>query len=222
MAYFSKDFIQFFKELAANNHKEWFDLNRKRYEKEVKDPFKIFIEEMIRQVAKDDPAVKLEPKDAIFRINRDIRFSKDKTPYKTQVSAVIAAGGKKDHTTPGMYLELTPEHVRVYGGVYVTDKEQLYNLRSYIINHMKEFNSILNEKKFKDMFGEVRGEQNKIIPKEFREAAEKQPLILNKQFYYFGQLKPNVVLDDDLPEQLMKYYTASKPIKKFLTAALKD
>ena len=77
MAYFNKEFIKFFKELNKNNHKEWFDENRKRYEKEVKEPFQKFIDEMIGMINSDDPDVRIEAKDAIFRINRDIRFSKD-------------------------------------------------------------------------------------------------------------------------------------------------
>ena len=182
MAYFSKDFLQFFKELAANNHKEWFDLNRKRYEKEVKKPFSNFVGDLISAVAKDDPLVNIEPKDAIFRINRDVRFSKDKSPYKIQVSAVVGPGGKKDKTSPGIYVELTPEHVRVYGGVYITDKDQLNDIRTHILENLKEFDGIIHEKGFVKYFGEIRGEQNKIIPKEFKDAAETQPLLFNKQF----------------------------------------
>ena len=100
MSYFSEDFLRFFKELAGNNNKEWFDLNRKRYFKEVKDPFHHFIEDLIAAVQKEDSNVNIAPKDAIFRINRDVRFSKDKTPYKLQVSAIISKGGKKDKVSP--------------------------------------------------------------------------------------------------------------------------
>ena len=80
MTYFSTDYLEFFKELAANNNKEWFDRNRKRYESVVRDPFKTFIGQLISEIAKSDSAFDIESKDAIFRINSDIRFSKDKTP----------------------------------------------------------------------------------------------------------------------------------------------
>ena len=101
MAYFTKDFIDFFKELAANNKKEWFDSNRQRYEKSVKQPFAEFVQEMIDRIQPDGPAVYISTKDAIFRINRDIRFSNDKTPYKTYMAALVSAKGKKDKGTPG-------------------------------------------------------------------------------------------------------------------------
>lgn len=220
MPYFSKDFIEFFKELAANNHKEWFDKNRKRYDREVKEPFKVFISDMLVRMKKEDPNITQEPKDAIFRINRDIRFSKDKTPYKVQMSAAISPGGKKDFASPGLYLELTPEHVRVYGGVYMPDKDQLYNIRNFIVNQPKEFKEAINDKKFKSGYGEIRGEKNKQIPKEFREAAEDQPLIYNKQFYYFTEMKPEVILKENLPDLIMERYRDSKPVRTFFARAI--
>jgi uncharacterized protein (TIGR02453 family) len=220
MAYFSEDFLEFFKELAGNNNKEWFDSNRKRYEKEVKQAFQLFIQDVITAVEKDDKAVNLAPKDAIFRINRDIRFSKDKTPYKLQVSAIISPGGRKDMISPGMYLELTPEHMRIYGGVYMPDKDYLYNIRNYISNNLEAFNKVINDKEFKSKYGIIRGEQHKILPAEFKKAAESQTLIYNKQFYYFGELPPETVLRDDLLNVVMAYYMAAKPVKEFFTKAL--
>jgi len=222
MPYFNQDFLDFFKELAGNNNKDWFDVNRKRYEREVKVPFQKFIEHMISLVHKEDPKVNITYKESIFRINRDIRFSKDKTPYKTQVSGIISRGGKKDKVTPGIYIQLTPEHVRVYGGIFSCDKEQLYDIRSYILTHGNDFQKAYKNKTFVDKFGEIRGERNKMIPKEFRELGEKEELIYNKQFYYFGQMEPEVVLDEKLPEMIMSYYRASEPVKDFLEKALTE
>ena len=220
MAYFNSDFIQFFKDLAANNNRDWFAENKKHYENTVKKPFEVFITDMISKIKKDDAEVQIEAKDAIFRIYRDIRFSKDKTPYKIQVSAIISPGGRKDMLTPGMYLELGPEHVRIYGGVYRPGKDELYSLRSHIINHNGEFNKLLKEKKFVEMYGEIRGEKNKIIPKEFKEEAQNQPLLFNKQFYYFGEMPPEVVLEEDLINRVYAYYKAAKPMKNFLMKAI--
>lgn len=220
MSYFNKDFMQFFKDLAANNHKDWFDANRKRYETTVKEPFKSFVGDMISRVQKVDPAVQIEPKDAIFRINRDIRFSKDKTPYKTNVSAVITPGGRKDKVTPGLYFELNPENIRVYSGLYMLDTQQLHKVRSYIAANLDEFNKIINEKQFKKRYGEILGEKHKRVPKEFQEAYEKQPLIANKAFYCFAKLDPDEVLRDDFPELIMDYYKTVFPLKNYLTKAL--
>ena len=82
MPHFSPEFLQFFKDLAANNNRDWFTGNKKHYELVVKKPFEVFITDMINKIKKDDPKLQIEAKDAIFRIYRDVRFSKDKTPYK--------------------------------------------------------------------------------------------------------------------------------------------
>jgi len=220
MAYFSNEFIKFFKELNKNNHKEWFDANRKRYEKEVKEPFQKFIDEMIGRINADDPEVRIEAKDAIFRINRDIRFSKDKTPYKVNVSAIISPGGKKDKTIPGIYLELNAKEIRFYGGAHMVEKEQLYNVRSTIANNQKEFVQLLKDPRFKKRFGEIHGEKNKRLPEEFVEVAKTQPLIANKQFYYYAILDIKNLTTDNLPDTIMEYYFAAKPMKNFLKNAI--
>jgi len=178
MAFFTKDFLDFFIELAANNNKDWFDLNRARYEKSVKDPFKKFVEHLIKEVSKTDSAFKnLEAKDCIFRINRDIRFSKDKTPYKMMTSAVIAPEGKKSKSINGVYFEFGPEHMRVYGGVYEIEKDDLQTVREGIAGNIDKFRKVYSEKVFKDTFGQFLGYKNKVLRKELKEAAEKKPLI---------------------------------------------
>ena len=220
MAFFTKDFISFFEELKDNNHKEWFDANRKRYISAVKEPFQAFVTHMIDRVKEDDPKVMITHKEAIFRINRDIRFSKDKTPYKTNVSAVVSRGGRKDMTTPGMYFELKPEEVRFYGGLYMLDKEQLYKVRSAIARDLSGFDAVLNDPDFKKTFETLRGEQNKRIPKEFQEALKKQALIANKSFYYYTILPASLITSDKLDDELMALYEISKPMREWLTDAI--
>lgn len=221
MAYFTTDLMQFLKDLAANNNKVWYDANKKRFENSVKKPFEAFVAEMINRIQQDDKSINIQPKDAIFRIYRDVRFSKDKTPYKTYVSAIISAGGRKNLALPGTYIELNPEHIRIYGGVYQPDKIQLQRIRESIIANPDKFNSLVSDKQFVKCFVELRGEKNKVLPKELKPAAEKQPLIFNKQFYYFGSLDPKLATDNRLPELLMEYYFAGKPMKGFLSKALK-
>lgn len=221
MAYFTQDFLDFFKELAANNHKDWFHANKKRYEKSVKEPFKVFVQDMINKAAVEDDRFAGEAKDAIFRINRDIRFSKDKSPYKLQMGAVIAPGGRKEGMgIPGMYLELSPAHFRFYSGVYMPEKEVLHNIREYIMKHSKELDKLVSDKEFSSRFGELRGEKNKVLPKEFKAAAEEQPFLFNKQFYFFAELPAETILRDDFSEVIMEHFEASQPMRQFLTKAI--
>lgn len=221
MAYFTPDFLNFFKELAANNNKEWFAENKKRYERSVKEPFNVFIQDVIDLTAKQDDRFAGLAKDAVFRIYKDVRFSKDKTPYKLQASALIAPGGRKlGMGTPGMYLELGPEHFRFYSGLYMLEKDVLQRVREYILKNSKELDKLLSEKQFVDNFGELRGEKNKILPKEFKVAAEKQPLLFNKQFYFFAELEPETVLREDFTDVVMELFEASQPMRKYLTNAI--
>lgn len=220
MAWFSPDFNRFFIDLAPNNNKEWFDANRKRYEQSVKEPFEAFVAEVIKRVAKVDPKVAITPREAIFRINRDVRFSKDKAPYKSRMSAVVAAGGRKDHSTGGIYFELGPENVAFYGGQYMPDKEQLQRIREHIAANLAQFKKLRTAKAFVDRFEEIQGEKNKVVPKEFKEALAKEPLIANKQFYFMAELPPKTVTDPKLVDILMEHYMAMKPMNDFLAAAL--
>ena len=182
---FEEDYLNFFKELAANNHKDWFDANRKRYEKSVKKPFQLFVKELIEAAKQVDQEIEIEPKDAIFRINRDIRFSKDKTPYKTHMAAIVSPGGRKNREVPGIYVHSSPEDFRLYSGLYEISRNNLEDLRYYIAGNQEEFNSIISNPEFVKTFGEIQGEKAKRIPAELKEAAEKQPLIYKQITLFF-------------------------------------
>lgn len=221
MAYFNNEFEGFFKELNENNNREWFLANKKRYDRFVKQPFETFIADMILRMQAYDPACRIQPKDAIFRINRDIRFSSDKTPYKTMVSAVIGQGGRKNTTMTGMYLELGCQHLRLYGGVYMPDKDELFKIRQEIAYCLDEFNACLKDPAFEKHFGTIRGEQNKRLPPEFKDVAEIQPLVANKQFYYYADLNPSLLQQDSLIDDIYKVFETSLPMRDFLFRALK-
>lgn len=221
MAYFTQDFLTFLKELAANNDRDWFNQHKKQYETHVKKPFENFVGALIAEMQKTDPNVLITPKDAIFRIYRDTRFSKDKSPYKTHVSAIVSRAGRKDRSSPGMYVQLSAEDARVYSGAYEPEKNELQNIREAIATNPGEFEKLINDKNFKAKFGEIQGEKNKRLPKELENAAAKQPLIANKQFYYFAKFDPEIVLKPDLPKILMDHYKAGQPLGDFLWRAAK-
>lgn len=222
MAHFKKDFLQFFMELAANNNKDWFDVNRGRYEENVREPFKKFVQHIISKIAeKDSSFADLEAKDCIFRINRDIRFSKDKTPYKLNVSAVVASGGKKSKAINGVYFEFSPEHVRAYGGIYEIEKDELYDVREGIANNLNEFKKLYLDPNFKKVFGSILGEKNKVLPNEFKEAAAKEELMFNKQWYFYAEFEPELVLSDTLEETILTCYNAGRPLEAFFNKHIK-
>ena len=220
MPYLSKDFIVFFKELEENNTKEWFDTNRKRYETSVKKPFTQLIDEMIERINREEPEVTIQAKDALLRINRDIRFSPDKTPYNTHYGAIISIAGRKDKSIPGIYFRFSAKGIEIYGGAHGISTDQLKKIRSYIAENQDQFKKVLNEKRFKKAFGEIMGKKNQRIPKEFQDICKTQPLIANKQFYYGTQLSAKNITDEKLPETLMEYWHAGREVKDFLIRAM--
>lgn len=220
MSWFTDDFNRFFKDLAKNNNKEWFDANRKRYETSVKRPFESFVAEAIKRIHQHDKSITIEPKDAIFRINKDIRFSKDKTPYKLEASAIISRAGRKDHAVPGIYFAFGPEAVKFYGGCYQPEKEQLLAIREAILKDGKGFRKAIGGKPFLALFKEVQGEANKVLPPEFKAAAAKEPLIANKQFYVGAELPAKLVSDAKLLDILMEHWLAMCPFNQWLAKAM--
>ena len=221
MSYFNPSFTKFFKELSKNNTSEWFNDNRKTYENEVKKPFSIFVEEMINRIRKHEPNINIKPADAIMRINKDIRFSKDKTPYNTHVAANISVYGKKDKSYPGFYFQLSHEKIEMFGGAYMVEPPTLLILRTNIAKNLKVFSAVYNDKNFKQKFGTIKGEKHKRVPEEFQGIAAKEPLIANKQFYYNAEIKADIVTKVELPDTLMEYYLAGKKLNDFLISALK-
>lgn len=220
MAFFSKDYNQFFKDLAANNNKDWFDANRSRYEEKVKIPFYKFVEHLIQLAKKIEPQFQAEASKCIFRVNRDIRFSKDKTPYKTQLSAVLTNNGKKNMSASGIYFEIGPEAIRIYGGVYMPEKEELLSIRKKIGAQPKVFDKLITDKKFTSYFGEILGEKSKILQPEIKKIAANHPLVYNKAFYYKAELKSSLVTSDKLDVLLMEHYQAGKPLNAFFESAI--
>ena len=220
MAYFTQAYHSFFKELAANNHRDWFHANKKRYEADVKKPFDRFVGEVIEALKAEGEAIEIQPKDAIFRINRDIRFSKDKSPYKLNRSAIISKYGRKDKSYPGLYMDFGPEKLWIGGGAYFLDKEQLYDVRDHMLKHPKKFKNAIGDKDFIDTYGEIQGEKNKIVPKEFKAISEDLPEIMNKQFYFMSEHAPSDLLKDDLLDKVMQCWKASRKMDRFLQEAL--
>lgn len=221
MAYLNSNFVNFFKNLAANNHRDWFNANKKIFESEVKKPFEKVVSEVIEKVKKIDPKLDINVKDAVFRIYRDIRFSKDKTPYKLHMAAVVSRGGRKNHQTPGVYFHLGAGECFVGSGSYWPSKENLMKIRHALADNPEKVKKLLNEKAFLKYYPDgLIGEKNKVLPKEFKEAAQKQPLIYNKQFYYMAKYDNKIVEREDLVDFIVEHYKAAKNWNNFLSDAI--
>lgn len=218
----SKEYIAFFKQLGANNTTEWFNKNKKKYEESVKKPFADLIQEVIVLMNKLDPEIKVQPKDCVFRINRDIRFSNDKSPYKNYMAACVSRTGRKDLTAPGIYFHLEANSLSIAGGSYDPPKEDLEKIRKAIAKDPKRVNKILQSKKFTDLYGELGGEKYKVLPAEYKALAETTPSLYNKSFHYEKTYKgESFVTRPDLANFIVDHYKAAEGWNTFLAEALR-
>lgn len=158
--------FNFLSELALNNRKEWFDIHRKEYEI-AKDVVKQYTQNLILEIAVFDKEVAhLQAKDCMFRINRDVRFSKNKAPYKTNMGIFISPDGKKG-AKAGYYVHLEPGASALAGGIYMPDSVGLKKIRQEIDYNFEEFKNRIHQNSFKKTFGNIRGEQLKKAPKDY-------------------------------------------------------
>lgn len=178
----TQNYITFFQNLEKNNNQKWFQEHKEEYENSAKKPFLKLLEILIPEIQKLEPQISLNPKDALFRINRDIRFSKDKTPYNTLLKAGFSSNGKKSKL-PGFYLGISASTIHTGGGLFNLKAEDLKNVRALICENTEEFVSIVNNKSFTSTFKELKGEKAKRLDKSFKAVLEKTPYIANKQFY---------------------------------------
>jgi uncharacterized protein (TIGR02453 family) len=214
---FTEAYYEFFIGLSSNNNKTWFDVHRTEYEREVKGFFQRFVGSVLEKVTAVDARFgDLQPKDCIFRINKDIRFSKDKSPYKLHSSAAIQLGGRKQMSAGGMYIEFGPELCAIYSGVYLPEKDNLRLIRERIAADPKGFEKIIKDKNFVQIFGEVLGEKNKRIEADLMVAAKEQPLIFNKQFYVRHLVEPEETMRDDFDDYVVKVWNASRAYNDFI------
>lgn len=224
MQYFTEDFNNFFKGLASNNNKDWFHENKKLYDKKVKDAFAKFLTDLIQHIRdKHDPQMTLEVKNAVFRINRDIRFAKDKTPYKMHVSAIISREGRLDMQEPGMYLQFGVGELWLGGGMYEPEKENLQKIREHIAKYPDKVKKLNSDKNFQKFYGNIKGDAMKRIPKEFQEAVKIEPLVANKQFYFMATYEDDekLLLREDLMDWVMQHYEAGLAWNQFFAEAMK-
>ena len=215
-----KSALQFLEALAANNNRDWFQANKKRYEQELRDPWKAFVTEVLKRLETVHPDFQgIEAKDCIFRIHRDTRFSADKTPYKLNVSAGISSGGKKS-SEPGVYLQASPAGWVVGGGAYWLEKHELQAVREAIAAAPDEWKKRVHRGEFARVFGSPQGDRNKRLPAEFRAAAEHSPDIALKQFYYMSERPLSELTSDRALDGIMESVTAAEPVRTFLRKAL--
>lgn len=217
MKYFDKEFIKFFSDLEKNNNKEWFHSNKKVYENHVKKPMVRFVTDVVSELQKLDSNIQVDPKKCIGRINRDIRFSKDKTPYKIRSFAHIIKGDKTD-PLPVIAFQLGAKDLGIMSGFYTPPKDRLKAIRSNIMDAPKKFKTLYSNPLFIEKYEHIKGDSIKRIPSEYKDFFSKEPLIAKKQFYYVKEFKSDIILTDELLPLIIEYWKVAKPMNDFLSS----
>ena len=193
--------LKFLKDLKKNNNKPWFDANRKRYE-DAKTDFANFIQTVIDRHGKKDKTISgIKAKDCLFRINRDIRFSKDKSPYKTNFGASINRGGRKAFATAGYYFHLEPGNCFVGGGLYQPMPDVLKKVRQEIDYNLAEFKKITGGKKFKSLYGGLDKSDEFLlsrVPKGYEPDNPAAEFLKLKSYIAMSSLKDSDLISKDL------------------------
>ena len=220
MNHFTREYLAFFRDLRENNDRTWFEAHRERYERAVKEPFTAFVDEIFGRAHAEGVPLTQTARNAIFRLHRDTRFARDKRPYKTQMAAHLSATGRRGHDAPGFYFAFGPDEAFVGGGAYMVDTAQLTKIRRAIVAQGDELEALLAERAFKTSFGELQGEQNKVLPVEFKPHLAARPLLANKMFFYAARHPPEFILEPDLAERVMESFRAGWPVSAFFARAM--
>ena len=216
----SKETLGFLRKLDKNNNRDWFQANKSAFDS-AQDNLTAFVDHLIGEVGKFDNAVAaLDPKACVFRIYRDVRFSKDKSPYKTNLGAYISPGGRKS-MQPGYYFHLQPGQSFIAGGKHMPDGPETLKIRKAIAAQTGEFLKIVEKKSFHDTFGEMRGDRLKSVPKGFDPEHKALEYLKLKEFMAFTELHDDKFLvSAEFPKYLVKTIKEMFPLVSFLRKAL--
>ena len=208
--------LKFLKQLSKNNTKEWFDLNRKTYEI-CKIEFETVVKSVIdKSILFDNALLNLEAKKCMFRINKDVRFSKDKSPYKINMGASINPGGKKS-MIPGYYIHIEPNKSFLAGGCYQPMPEMLAAIRQEIDYNSNEFKKIISAKDFKTYFKDLsQDDKLKTAPKGYDKNHPEISLLQHKHFIVMHPLTDEEILNKNFPIYASKVFKAMLPLNLFL------
>lgn len=212
--------LDFLSDLSKNNKKEWMDDNKKRYQ-EAKNQVIELVAKVIEKSSTFDPdLIGVDPKKTLFRINRDIRFSKNKDPYKTNFGAAIVNGGRKSGNA-GYYLHIKPSDNMIGGGIYQPMPEVLQKVRQEIDYNGKKVRSIIDNVEFKKWFGDPHGEDKlKTAPKGYPKDHPDLDLLQLKHYAFMSKVSDKKTTSKSFADHIAEAYQTLYPFNQFLQEAI--
>ena len=214
-----KTTFKFLSDLNKNNRREWFYANKSAYQVARENVLDL-IAMLIHHIAEfDNSLLGTEPQDCLFRIYRDVRFSKNKIPYKVWFNASLRGGGRKG-IGAGYYISIQPGKSYLGGGLWRPSSEDLDKIRKGIISRTQEFENVLEAKEFKDAFGELGGEKLKTAPRGFSRDHPNIHWLRYKDFIVGKPISDKEIMEDQFLDYAVKSYYNMLPLKQFLNKRL--
>jgi len=216
---FPPEALAFFRGLARNNRREWFQARKATFEEQVKQPMRDLVERLNVDLRRFAPEFVTEPDKAVYRIYRDVRFSQDKKPYKEHIAASFRRRGCANNG--GYYVAVSHKYVEVAGGIYMPSPEELLAIRTTVADRYDDLRRILRAAPLRKLLGDLRGEQLTRIPKGFACDHPAADLLKFKQFYVYVELPPELATTPKLYPDVLQRFKAMRPLVDFLAAAAK-
>lgn len=218
--HFSSNALKFLRGLKRNNDREWFQARKDIYERELKAPMLALVNEINEAMLRFAPENVQPPQKAMMRIYRDIRFSKDKRPYKTNVAAWWARAGLEKTSGGGFYFHFSPDEVVIAAGVYMPEREQLLAIRRYLSVHHAEMRRLLAGKKLRALMKEFDGRRLTRPPKGFSADDPALDLLQCQQWGLGAHLPPETALEPTLLKQIIERFKVAAPVVALLNTPL--
>ncbi len=213
----SKANLKFLKDLSKNNNREWFTEHKKEYEGHLAEVVSV-ADEVLSLMNKHDKIENESGKKSVMRIYRDVRFSKDKSPYKNHWGGGFQRATKQ--LRGGYYFHIQPGASFVGGGFWAPEPSDLKLIRDAIAADEKGFRKIISSKNFKDVFGELHGDKLKTVPKGFDKEDSALDLLQFKQFLISHEFSDEEVMSKDFPKKVNEAFKAMRPFFDWMSYAL--
>ena len=211
--------FDFLSELKQNNTREWYLANKDRYKKAFGN-FEDLVAMLLHIIVGfDKSVVGTEPKDCLFRIYRDIRFSKDKTPFKTWFGAAMKQGGRKQGGS-GYYIHVSTQQVYLAGGIWHPDMDTLASIRDFIVAWPNKFEKVVLDKSFLKTFDGLAGDQLKTAPRGFPKDHPQIQWLRHKDHIVSHQVEPKEILSEKFIKKAGKIYEKMLPLNQFIKEAI--
>jgi len=212
--------LRFLAELQDNNDRDWFQPRKEIYQQQLQQPLFDLVMILNEELERFAPEYRTDPKKAVYRIYRDTRFSSDKSPYKTHAAASFHHRTLGKHVAAGFYFHFSPKEFLVGGGLWKPGSKELLAIRRRISARPDELRSILTNRRFRKLLGELQGERLQRPPKGFSADDPALDLPLYKQFLAGAQLDPNLITSSRAAEEISRRFVALSPMVELLNAAI--